>query len=134
MGQYISKAAVVAELERLYNLEYDNASNLSCGKKIMLRNILLFLDTLEVKDEVASTDPIKAMQEALRMEYEKGRADVLRCIDPDEMVADFCSQPLSKTRSLASIYRQGIIDIVKRINNNEKTSITSTRSINDCGM
>ena len=50
MGQYISKAAVVAELERLYNLEYDNASNLSCGKKIILRNILLFLDTLEVKE------------------------------------------------------------------------------------
>lgn len=76
----------------------------------------------------------KDMKEALRTEYEKGRADVLRCIDPDEMVADFCSQPLSKTRSLASIYRQGIIDIVKRINNNEKTSINSTHSINDCGM
>ena len=72
--------------------------------------------------------------ESLRTEYEKGRADVLRCIDPDEMVADFCSQPLSKTRSLASIYRQGIIDILKRINNNEETSITSTRSIDDVGL
>ena len=50
MKQYIDKAAVVAELERLYNLEYDNTSNLSCGKKIMLRNILLFLNTLEVKE------------------------------------------------------------------------------------
>jgi hypothetical protein len=50
MKQYIDKAAVVAELEKLYNLEYDNTSNLSCGKKIMLRNILLFLDTLEVKE------------------------------------------------------------------------------------
>lgn len=77
---------------------------------------------------------IEAMKEALRMEYEKGRADVLRCIDPDEMVADFYSQPLSKTRSLASIYRQGIMDILKRINNNEKTSITSTRSIDDGGV
>ena len=76
----------------------------------------------------------KDMQEALRMEYEKGRADVLRCIDPDEMVADFYSQPLSKTRSLASIYRQGITDILKRINNNEETSINSTRSIDDCGL
>ena len=42
MAQYINKAAVVAEIERLYNL--------SCGKKIMLRHILLFLDTLEVHD------------------------------------------------------------------------------------
>lgn len=64
----------------------------------------------------------------------KGRADVLRNIDPDEMVADFCSQPLSKTRSLASIYRQGIKDLLKKINNNEKTSITGTRSIDDGGV
>ena len=48
MAQYIDKDAVVAEIERLYNLEYANTSNLSCGKKIMLRHILLFLDTLEV--------------------------------------------------------------------------------------
>lgn len=50
MEQYIPKAAVVEELERLYNLEYTNTSNLSCGKKIMLRNILHFLDTLDVKN------------------------------------------------------------------------------------
>ena len=50
MAQYIDKADVVAELEKLYNLEYDNTFNLSCGKKIMLRNILLFLGTLEVKE------------------------------------------------------------------------------------
>ena len=50
MEQYISKSALVAELERLYDLEYDNTSNLSCGKKIILRDILLFLNTLEVKD------------------------------------------------------------------------------------
>ena len=85
---------------------------------------------LEKQGEPTDND----MVEALRTEYEKGRADVLRFIDPDEMVADFCSQPLSKTRSLASIYRQGIIDIVKRINNNEETSITSTRSIDDGGV
>lgn len=76
----------------------------------------------------------KDMQDALRIEYEKGRADVLRCIDPDEMVADFCSQPLSKTRSIASVYRQGIIDVLKRINKNEETSITNTRSIDDGGV
>ena len=46
----IDKAAVVEKLERLYNLEYSNTSDLSCGKKIMLRNILCLLDTLEVKE------------------------------------------------------------------------------------
>lgn len=46
----IDKDTIVAELERLYNLEYDNTSNLSCGKKIMLRHILSFLDTLDVKE------------------------------------------------------------------------------------
>ena len=50
MKQYIDKSALVAELDKLYNLEYDNTSDLSCGKKIMLRDILLFLNTLEVKD------------------------------------------------------------------------------------
>ena len=47
----IDKDAVVAELEKLYNLEYYNTSNLSCGKKIMLRHILFFLDHIEAKDE-----------------------------------------------------------------------------------
>lgn len=46
----IDKDTVVAELEKLYNLEYDYTSNLSCGKKIMLRHILLFLDSLEVRE------------------------------------------------------------------------------------
>lgn len=55
MEQYIDKSDVVAELEKLYDLEYDNISDLSCGKKIMLRHILLFLDTLEVK-EINPTD------------------------------------------------------------------------------
>jgi hypothetical protein len=51
MKQYIDKAAIVAEIERLYNSEYTNDSGLSCcGKKIILRYILSFLDTLEVKE------------------------------------------------------------------------------------
>ena len=127
MEQYISKAALVAEIERRMQEHHS-------GYLVCLKDMLSFIDTLEVKDEVVSTDPIKAMKEALRMEYEKGRADVLRCIDPDVMVADFCSQPLSKTRSIASVYRQGIIDIVKRINNNEENSITGTCSIDNCGL
>lgn len=134
MEQYISKAAVVAEIKariETYNKGYANGDDCRADA---LETFLHDIDFLEVKDEVVSTDPIKAMKEALRMEYEKGRADVLRCIDPDEMVADFYSQPLSKTRSLASIYRQGIIDIIKRINRNEENSIISTRSIDDCGL
>ena len=147
MKQYIDKATVVAEIEgyisnykdivaKTYRNDSTWVDSVSMidAKIDVLQHVLFFLDTLKVKDEVVSTDPIKAMKEALRMEYEKGRADVLRCIDQDEMVADFCSQPLSKTRSLASIYRQGITDILKRINNNEKTSITSTRSIDDGGV
>lgn len=50
MAHLIDKDALVAEIERLYNLEYYNTSDLSCGKKIMLRNILLFLDALEAKE------------------------------------------------------------------------------------
>ena len=55
----INKDKVAAELEKLYDLEYDNTSNLSCGKKIMLRNILLFLDTIEMK-EVNIEDAVHA--------------------------------------------------------------------------
>lgn len=133
MEQYIDKGNVMAEIEKLKGKVFDGSSYCD-GWQHALRMLEIELNTLKVKDEVASIDPVKAMQEALRMEYEKGRADVLRVIDPDEMVADFCSQPLSKTRSIASIYRQGIIDILKRINRNEETSINSTHSIDDCGM
>ena len=152
MEQYISKSALVAEIEKLID-SHKSLKTLDptyCeGLDDSLDDVLSILDTIEVKEDVVSNDPIspnslkisrngnpriEAMKEALRMEYEKGRADVLRCIDPDEMVTDFCSQPLSKTRSLASIYRQGIFDIIKRINNNEETSITSTHSIDDGGV
>ena len=123
MEQYVSKAALVTEIERMkvnaIQFPFEEYGTVgTCNK------LLSFLDTLEMKDA----------NESLRTEYEKGRADVLRCIDPDVMVADFCSQPLSKTRSIASVYRQGIIDILKRINRNEETSITGTRSIDDVGL
>ena len=76
------------------------------GTDVTREEALAWLEKQGEKDKI----------ESIRTEYEKGRADVLRCIDPDEMVADFCSQPLSKTRSIASVYRQGISDILKRIN------------------
>jgi hypothetical protein len=156
MEKYVPKSALVAEIERrlekIANASSEGNRELSAihgAQQYELINLVQYINTLKVKEDVVSTDTpspnslkisrhgnshIEAMTEALRMEYEKGRADVLRCIDPDEMVADFCSQPLSKTRSLASIYRQGITDILRKINNNEENSITGTCSINDCGM
>lgn len=96
--ELIDKSKVVAELEKLYNLEYDNTSNLSCGKKIMLRNILLFLDTLEVKEvdiaEMADGYYDALMQEAdwmdegtmghCRLAYYTGCKDVLNKIRKGE--------------------------------------------------
>lgn len=64
MKNLIDKAAVVAEIERLYNSEYTNDSDLSCGKKIILRYILSFLDTLEVKDN--SLEKFKSLQHISR--------------------------------------------------------------------
>lgn len=61
MKHYIDKDKVVEELEKLYNLEYDNTSNLSCGKKIILRNIYIFIDTLETK-EVDLEEEIKEVK------------------------------------------------------------------------
>ena len=74
MTQYIDKAAVVAEMERLYNLEYTNDSDLSCGKKIILRHILSFLDTPEVKN-IDLEKEIK--EEYLKRRYYGGRNNML---------------------------------------------------------
>ena len=134
MAHLIDKDALVAEIDKFKENANKRGAIGKASTIVLCNEFLSFIDTLEVKDEVDSSHPIKAMKDALRMEYEKGRADVLRCIDPDVMVADFCSQPLSKTRSLASIYRQGIIDIIKRINNNEETDINNTHSIDDGGV
>ena len=73
MAQYINKSALVAEIERriktnkecmlgLRNLDYYQ------GKVDALNDTLSFLNTLEVKDA----------NEALRTEYEKGRADTIK--------------------------------------------------------
>ena len=73
MEQYISKSALVAEIERIdksigcdrFLSEYEKGCNQ--GKEEVCDTLRNFLDTLEVKDA----------NEALRTEYEKGRADVI---------------------------------------------------------
>lgn len=68
MKQYIDKAALVAEIERkIHNIDYEGLSDRNIGQKQSLYHILSFINTLEVKDA----------NEALRTEYEKGRADVI---------------------------------------------------------
>ena len=130
----LAREEIKAEIERLIKSYSPIQSSEGKYRIEAYKEVLDIINSNCLNISRSGNSRIEAIKEALRMEYEKGRADVLRCIDPDVMVADFCSQPLSKTRSLASIYRQGIIDIIKRINRNEETSITSTRSIDDGGV
>lgn len=75
MTQYISKSALVAEIERLaevkpideFQPQVQNKIDWLSGKLFAINSLRVFLDTLEVKDA----------NEALRTEYEKGRADVI---------------------------------------------------------
>lgn len=69
MKQYIDKAVIVAEIERLYNSEYTNDSDLSCGKKIILRYILSFLDSLGVKEVDLNREIEKEIETRWRGEY-----------------------------------------------------------------
>lgn len=75
MTEYINKADIVKELERLYNSEYDNTSDLgygiSCGKKMMLRNILNFLDKLEAKTLDVERDIEKEISKFIDTNFEK---------------------------------------------------------------
>ena len=75
MTQYIDKDKVVAEIERLaevkpideFQPQVQNKIDWLSGKLFAINSLRVFLDTLEVKDA----------NEALRTEYEKGRADVI---------------------------------------------------------
>jgi len=75
MAQYIDKSALVAEIERLaevkpideFQPQVQNKIDWLSGKLFAINSLRVFLDTLEVKDA----------NEALRTEYEKGRADVI---------------------------------------------------------
>jgi len=79
MKQYIDKAAVVAEIERLaevkpideFQPQVQNKIDWLSGKLFAINSLRVFLDTLEVKDA----------NEALRTEYEKGRADVIQATE-----------------------------------------------------
>ena len=68
MAQYISKSALIAEIERRFLEDY-NTDDVEMDEVAqgVLASLKYFIDTLEVKDA----------NEALRTEYEKGRADVI---------------------------------------------------------
>lgn len=73
MEQYISKNALVAEIKRLIKHSEMVADHNTQITELVSReldalyHLISFLDTLEVKDAI----------DALRTEYEKGRADVI---------------------------------------------------------
>ena len=57
MKQYIDKSALVAEIEKLLHKDKHSNEYIS-GKKYALIKILSFIDTLEVKEDVVSNDPL----------------------------------------------------------------------------
>ena len=73
MEQYIKKSALVAEIKKIksyigsdkYLSDFEKGCNF--GREDVCDLLLNFIDTIEVKDA----------NEALRTEYEKGRADVI---------------------------------------------------------
>ena len=68
MKAYIDKSALVAEIERrIKERDFQMKSGCWISSTYMYEDLLDFIDTLEVKDA----------NEALRTEYEKGRADVI---------------------------------------------------------
>lgn len=68
MAQYIPKDALVAEIERrIKERDFQMKSGCWVSSTYMYEDLLDFINTLEVKEA----------NEALRTEYEKGRADVI---------------------------------------------------------
>ena len=69
MGQYIPKSALVEEIERrIKERDFQMKSGCWVSSTYMYEDLLDFIDTFEVKDA----------NEALRTEYEKGRADTIK--------------------------------------------------------
>lgn len=68
MEHYIPKSALVAEIERrIKERDFQMKSGCWVSSTYMYEDLLDFINTFEVKDA----------NEALRTEYEKGRADVI---------------------------------------------------------
>ena len=94
MKAYIDKSALVAEIEKRRDKNARNKLNLAAAFED--NYLLSFLDTLEVKDA----------NEALRTEYEKGRADVIA--DTLSWLANvwpqYCSNP-----NIIDAYKEGVV-------------------------
>ena len=97
MAQYIDKSALVAEIERRIK-ERDIQMKQGCwvSSTYMYEDLLDFLDTLEVKDA----------NEALRTEYEKGRADVIAGTLSwlANVWPQYCSNP-----NIIDAYKEGVV-------------------------
>lgn len=93
MTQYINKSALVAEIE---NLKRTTFTNFDEGVNCAVQTLLEIIDTLEVKDA----------NEALRTEYEKGKADVIA--DTLSWLANvwpqYCSNP-----NIIDAYKEGVV-------------------------
>ena len=97
MVQYIDKSALVAEIERRFLEDY-NTDDVEMDEVAqgVLASLKYFIDTLEVKEA----------NEALRTEYEKGRADVIA--DTLSWLANvwpqYCSNP-----TIIDAYKKGVV-------------------------
>jgi len=97
MKAYIDKSALVAEIERrIKERDFQMKSGCWVSSTYMYEDLLEFIDTLEVKDA----------NEALRTEYEKGRADVIA--DTLSWLANvwpqYCSNP-----NIIDAYKEGVV-------------------------
>ena len=97
MAQYIDKSALVTEIERrIKERDFQMKSGCWVSSTYMYEDLLDFINTLEVKDA----------NEALRTEYEKGRADVIA--DTLSWLANvwpqYCSNP-----NIIDAYKEGVV-------------------------
>lgn len=104
MKQYIDKSALVAEIERrnvickkvALDLRTQENKDYYQGKAEAYKEVLDILDTLEVKEA----------NEALRTEYEKGRADVIA--DTLSWLANVWPQYCSNS-NIIDAYKEGVV-------------------------
>ena len=104
MEQYIKKSVLVAEIERrIKSLNKDSDFNYLQIKE--LEALLSSLDTLEVKDA----------NEALRTEYEKGRADVIEKtlewlwdLNQEHVIISYTDNHVLSSEELQQYYKNNI--------------------------